>query len=283
MQFAAMPTSGEVVTVRHDNVTGGWQQDYLLLSDVHFDSPDCDRKLLTRHLDEAIARGAGIIHLGDWFDAMGGRNDKRASKSGLRAEDKADNYFDMLVEHSAEYLLPYAANIVAMSDGNHETAITRHNETNILARLCKELDCIHMGYSFFIRFLFSSGGGQRTTRRYYGHHGSGGGGAVTKGAIGNQRRAAMVAADIYHSGHVHESMIQEHGRLHCTEAGTVRYASEWHVITPGYKRDYKMRGSFQTEKGNTPKPVGGAWLSFYYDRDALGRVGTTVEKTRGGA
>lgn len=34
---------------------------YLLISDVHFDSVHCDRDLLTKHLDQALAMNAGVL------------------------------------------------------------------------------------------------------------------------------------------------------------------------------------------------------------------------------
>jgi len=281
MSFEVEHTSDEVVTVRHVGFGSGWEQEYLLISDVHFDSPHCDRRLLSKHLDEAVSRGAGILVCGDWFDAMGGKNDKRANKSTTRPEDTKDNYFDIIVDNSADYLAPYAKHIVLMGEGNHETAITKHNETNILGRLCSLLHVVHMGYSYFCRFHFQRNGkGGRTSRVLYGHHGSGGGGQVTKGVIGNHRRAASVLADIHHTGHVHEYSVQEYKRLMLTEQSKVREESAWHVITPGYQRDYQMRGSYQVQKGNSPKPVGGAWLRFYYCQGALGEMGIEVVKTR---
>jgi predicted phosphodiesterase len=265
-------TNEDVLTIRHKPIVEGWEQWYLLLSDVHFDSPHCDQKLLTKHLKQAQDRGAGVWCIGDWFDAMGGKNDKRASKSDTKKQDLEDNYFDQLVDHSAEYLEPFQENLVMLAYGNHDTSVLRHNETDILYRLCRQLKIEQMGYSGFIRLMFSGLTGRRSSRRYYWHHGAGGGGAVTKGAIGNQRRAAYVDADIYHSGHVHESMAQEHVRLRLNDSGSVVLATEWHIITPGYKQEYSLKRGFQMEKGNTPKPVGAYWLHFTYDGDCPGRV-----------
>ena len=52
---------------------------YLFLSDVHFDSTHCDRDLLTKHLDEALAMNASVLVFGDWFDLMQGMYDPRRS------------------------------------------------------------------------------------------------------------------------------------------------------------------------------------------------------------
>lgn len=38
----------------------------LLLSDLHWDNPHCDRALLKRHLDLALERNAAIMIFGDF-------------------------------------------------------------------------------------------------------------------------------------------------------------------------------------------------------------------------
>lgn len=273
MPYTVERTNADVLTIRHDSVVANFRQRYLLMSDVHFDSPHCDRRLLTKHLNQAREYGAGVICVGDWFDAMGGKNDRRGSKSTIRKEDKVDNYFDALVDRSAEFLEPYRDLLVMLSDGNHETAVTKHNETDLLERLCRQLGTNHMGYSGFIRFMFQGEKGNRTTRRYYWHHGYGGGGPVTKGVIGNQRRAAIIDADIFHTGHVHEAITEEFVRVKMNDSGRVYLSTELHIITPGYKQEYDLRGGFQLEKGNAPKPVGAYWLDFSYDPTQLGNVG----------
>lgn len=113
-------TGPNVLTLRHPVVEAGWSQRYLLIADIHFDNPLCDRRLLTRHLDEAKRIGAGVMCFGDWFDVMGGRNDPRRSKTGTANQHNVDSYLDAVVDESAEYLSPYQGNLLMMADGNHE-------------------------------------------------------------------------------------------------------------------------------------------------------------------
>jgi predicted phosphodiesterase len=270
-------TSEEVVTVRHSGIAQGWEQRYLLISDVHYDSPHCDRKMLTRHLDQAKERQAGVIVVGDWFDAMGGKADKRAHKAGVRQENQKDNYFDTLIEHSADYLTPYIDNLIILTDGNHETAILKHQETDLLHRLTKQLNVLHGGYSGFVRFMFTGAKGNRTTRRLYYHHGSGGGGPVTKGVIQANRRAASVDADIFVSGHIHEAWVVENMMVKCTDAGRIYLATQTHVQLPTYKQEYGASG-YHIEKGRPAKPLGGYWLTFHYDNTQTGNIGYRVDR-----
>lgn len=282
MTYTIERTSPEVLTIRHAGIAAGWEQRYLLISDVHFDSPHCDRKLLTKHLDQAKSTGAGVLCIGDWFDAMGGKNDKRASKSTVRVEDKADNYFDLLPARSFDYLQPYAANLVMMGDGNHETAILKHQETNLLERLTQKLGVgplgtQHMGYSGFVRFMFNGSGRTSITKRMYFHHGSGGGGPVTKGVIQTNRRASSVDADIFVSGHIHEAWAVENVMVKLMDSGRIHLATQTHVQLPTYKQEYGS-GGYHIEKGRPPKPLGGYWLIFYYDATQPGNVGYRLER-----
>jgi len=269
-------TNPNVLTLRHNGTGEGYEQWYLLIGDVHWDNPLCNRKLLTRHLDEAKAKDAGILCVGDWYCAMQGKYDPRADKSMLRPEHQTEPYLDALVDTAAEYLEPYAEHIVMLADGNHETSIRRKLETDLLERLAHLLHVPHMGYSGFVRYMFAmkDNRGRRTRRVMYWHHGSGGGGPVTKGTIQSNRRAVMLRdTDIVVSGHIHEQWmliipqvwINTHGKMMTTE--------QWHVQVPTYKQEFTPEGGFHVERGRPPKPLGGWWLHFYHENGRPGDVG----------
>jgi hypothetical protein len=267
-----------VLNVRHEAVNAEWRQSYLLMADVHWDNPFCDRKLLTAHLEMAQRTGAGVLIIGDWFCAMQGKYDKRASKDAIRPEHQGGNYLDLLVDTSADYLAPYKDRIVCIGDGNHETSIRNHLETDLLERLCTRIGVQHMGYSGFVRFMFSRAGGGRASKRLFFHHGSGGGGPVTKGVIQTNRRAASVDADIFVTGHIHESFALENPIVRLSDSGQELIEQQWHIQCPTYKQEYDLHGGFHVERGRPPKPLG-AWLLTFERR--MGRratIRTTVEK-----
>ena len=89
------------------NQTKEWEQWVLLTSDEHFDSKDCDRKLLKKHHEQAKERNAIILKLGDIFDCMGGAYDPRSGKGDLRPEYNVKNYFDVIVKDAAKFYEPY--------------------------------------------------------------------------------------------------------------------------------------------------------------------------------
>ena len=105
-----------------------WSASSLFMSDVHFDATGCDRAMLVRHLDKAKKTGSKIFILGDFWDAMQGRSDRRGSKSALRDEYLASHYFNAIVDDAVEFLEPYMENIAAWALGNHETAVMHHHE-----------------------------------------------------------------------------------------------------------------------------------------------------------
>jgi hypothetical protein len=257
-----------------------WLQDFLLLSDVHFDSPYCNRKLLKILLDEAVARNAPIAIFGDWYDAMQSRTDPRRSKGELMEEYNDAQYLDRLVMSSAEFLEPYKDNIVLMSEGNHDSKIRDKLESDLIWRLTRELGVMHMGYSGFMLFLFSSvtTGSHRTRRELYQHHGYGGGGVVTKGVMRAQREAAFALADIYVGGHIHESWRVEGTRLRLTNNGKPIVTDTLHLCVPALKEEFQLRGGYHVEKGRPPKPMGGFWLHFYDNPRKHGKVGMDAYK-----
>jgi hypothetical protein len=252
-------------------------QEFLLISDLHWDNPHCDRGLLKNHLDEAVKRNAAIILNGDTYCCMGGKYDRRADKSLIRPEHNTDRYFDAIVDTSVEWFAPYAKNILLIGYGNHETAIIKHGETDLLQRFASTLNYATgsavevggYGGTIDIRVLHDNLRGVNFVVHYY--HGAGGGGPVTKGVIQDQRLLASTEGyDLTWMGHVHElyyhqNMIHRYDRSTKTllqkpihQLRTATYKEEW---DGGYM-------GFHTERGRGPKPLGGYWMKLETSRNA---------------
>lgn len=269
-----------VLALRHA-VEAGWQQRYLLLADIHLDNPHCDRRMLVRLLDEAKQHDTGVMCIGDTLDAMGGRNDPRRSKSGTRRDQQADNYLDLLVNDTVSFFEPYRDALVMFADGNHETSIRRNLETDLLERVCRGLDVAHMGYSGWIRFMFSRAGtgGDRHSKWLYFHHGAGGGGEVTRGVIGTNRRAVYLPdATFVVTGHIHEAWLVEIVRHRISDMARTWRDSQWHIQLPTLKDEFALEGGYHVEKGRSPRPLGGWWLKFFYNEQCPGRAGFSIER-----
>ena len=252
-------------------------QEFLLMSDLHWDNPHCDRGLLKNHLDEAVKRNAAIILNGDTYCCMGGKYDRRADKSLIRPEHNTDRYFDAIVDTSVEWFAPYAKNILLIGYGNHETAIIKHGETDLLQRFASTLNYATgsavqvggYGGTIDIRVLHDTIRGVNFVVHYY--HGFGGGGVVSKGVIQDQRiLAGTEGYDLTWMGHVHElyyhqNIVHRYDRSTKTliqkpihQLRTATYKEEW---DGGYM-------GFHVERGRGPKPLGGYWLKLETSRNS---------------
>jgi len=252
-------------------VKAGWEQWFLLRSDVHHDNPHCDQKLERKHLDQAKERGAGIIDAGDLMCCMQGKWDKRADKSAMRPEHQHGDYLDKLVSTAADFYEPYAANFLMIGRGNHETAIRKNHETDLTERLVERLNdrCKTKiqagGYGGWIRFLFTIHQTTRFSKLLHYYHGTGGGGPVTRGVIQTNRMAVFTPdADFILTGHTHDEWYVPIQRHRLNDAGVPYQDEQLHIRTPGYK-DAWRDGShgWEVERCLGPKPIGAAWLRFW--------------------
>ena len=246
---------------------------FLLTADHHWDNPDSDHELIKKHLDEAKEKNAYVFMIGDWFCAMQGKYDKRSSKEKIRPEHQVNNYLDALVNTAADFLEPYKDNIALISQGNHETAIEKNHETNLIERLVERLNngkrkIYAGGYGGYIRLNFRRGGSSKLPLNIKYFHGYGGGGPVTKGVIQSYRQSQFYPdADIVISGHVHEQYTMCYMQERLKDDGRIVLKEQWHVRMPTYKDEYKDgHGGWHVEGGRPPKPIGAWWLKVVYDR-----------------
>jgi hypothetical protein len=206
---------------------------------------------------------------------MNTRGDKRASKSAVRREHQADNYVDLLGTTAADWFAPYAKNFVMIATGNHEAAVNKFCEVNLIERLvcllnAKTGSSIHNGgFSGWVVFTFRAPrtGRDRSTQVVLHYdHGYGGGGAVTKDLIQASRRAVYLPdADIVASGHVHEFWQTPFARLRLRQDFSVGHDRQMHIKIPTYKEEYKDGFSgWHPERGGPPKVTGAVWLRFYW-------------------
>jgi hypothetical protein len=258
------------------DVKQGWEQWFLLRSDVHWDSAKCDRILEQKHLRQAKERNAGIIDNGDLFCAMQGKYDKRSSKESIRPEHQTNNYLDSLVDTAIEYYAPYARNFLILGRGNHETAIQKNHETDLTDRLAAGLrrhgsQCIAGGYGGWLRFKFTIHKTRRLSKLMHHYHGSGGGGPVTAGIIDCNRIGVYTPdADFVLTGHHHTSWILNVRRQRISQSGKLHHDDQTFIRVAGYKDAWADGfAGFEVERRHGPKPKDAAWLRFYYESDEV--------------
>ncbi len=274
---------GKVITVLLDSEQKTLKAKTYLFSDVHFDSIVCDRNVLKAHLDKAIADDAWIIIGGDWFDAMQGRFDPRRNMDELRPEYRCEKYYDVVVEDSAKFLQPYAKNIIAVTQGNHELAVRKNSNTDLVDRLVFHLrlqgsNAVAGGWKGWIRFLLRSHKRRGSIKMYYSHAGAGSVAPVTRGVIATNRQAVYEPdADVVWNGHSHTAYVVPIIRERLSLQGKIFNDVGWFIRTPGYKRDWDMQDGFVAQKGLGPNPVGCAKLELQFGSHGYPEVKANLE------
>lgn len=239
----------------------------LLMADEHADNAHSDLDLIKKHHDEARELNAPILKFGDTFCAMEGKWDRRKSEAALRPEMRGGNYFDRLVSWHTGLYMPYAKQIAVVSDGNHESSILQHHQTDLVERLVHNLrsvgsQALHMPFTGFVRFAFDLGNRHRASVVLHYHHGYGGGGEVTRGLIDQSRTRGQYEADVYFSGHIHRRNADENVMTGINQSGRVVQRNQVFLRSGTYKREERGGTGYHIEKGRAARPQGGWWLEM---------------------
>ena len=249
-----------------------------MLSDIHWDNPKCDWNQLKKDLDYCKAKDIAVMINGDMFCLMQGKGDRRANKSDIRPEHNNAKYLDSIVETAVEWWSPYAHILTVIGYGNHETAIIKWQETDILQRFVDLLN-----YKNGSNVYTGGYGGWLTVRQHISEnintsfkikyfHGSGGGGVVTKGALNLTRALEMYEDfDVFTMGHIHENAARNDVRDTISYNSKLGYRQEHkqiHLMLTGtYKEEYGDGSKgWHVERGAPVKPTGGRILVFESDR-----------------
>ena len=218
-----------------------------LFSDVHFDSPDCDRETLKKHLDFCLKDGRYILINGDWFDAIILSDRKRSVPHLI---ENTDSQLNKKLEESYEFLKPYQKNLLFMGRGNHEESIIKYNGIDLLQMLTTMLNMgqehkvLYGNYANFLRFTFKKK--DRTQYNYdmFVHHGAGGNAPVTKGIIDWNRIGKSVNADLIWTGHRHNAIIDASDPVLVIQPnGKVVLKNRQCIQTPSYQKGKSLDGN----------------------------------------
>lgn len=181
-----------------------------LFSDIHFDSPDCDRETLKKHLDFCLQDGRYILFGGDLFDAILLKDQKRAVPHLI---ENTDAQLNKKLEDIYEFLKPYQKQILFMGRGNHEESVMKFNGLDVLQMLATMLNMgqehkILVGnYANFLRFTAKDSTGKLCFYDIFQHHGAGGAAPATKGMLDFGAMAKGTNTDLIWCGHKHHSLI----------------------------------------------------------------------------
>ncbi len=211
-----------------------------LFSDVHFDSPDCDRETLKKHLDYCLKDGRYILINGDFFDMIILGDRKRATPHHII---NTDNQLNVKLNEAYEFLKPYQQNILFFGRGNHEESIMKYNGLDVLEMLTTMLNMgsehkiLYGNYTNFLRFTFKEKNRNEYNYDIYAHHGCGGSAPATKGMLDFGALAKGINADLIWLGHKHNSLIDYSSPvMHIDRNGDVILKNRQCIETPSYQK-----------------------------------------------
>jgi len=212
-----------------------------LFSDIHFDSPDCDKTTLKKHLDFCLKDGRYILIGGDLFDAILLRDGKRAVNHLM---EKTDNQLNVKINDVVEFLRPYKDSILFIGRGNHEESILKYSGVDVLQLVTQLLNTgskhqIQYGnYANFLRFNFVDNRNKSIIHYdIFQNHGAGGNSPVTKGMIDFNRIMKGTLADLIWIGHKHHAVADYSDPImYIDQTGEVRMKNRQSIQTPSYQK-----------------------------------------------
>jgi predicted phosphodiesterase len=212
-----------------------------LFSDIHFDSPDCDKATLKEHLDYCLQDKRYILINGDLFDAILLKDKKRAVPHLV---ERTDNQLNVKLDEMAHFLTPYKDQILFIARGNHEESIIKYSGLDLIQMLIIMLNAgndhqIKYGnYSNFVRFDWVDK--KEITHVHYDifmHHGAGGSAPVTKGMLDFSRLSKGVNADLIWIGHKHQSIVDYSDPvMYIDSNGEIKLKNRQLIQTPSYQK-----------------------------------------------
>jgi len=264
------------------------KQTFYFAGDIHYGIKSSDINAFVKEMEEAKARDARIILIGDIFDAIFPHGDKRWNPTllipELRERDDAPMHAIALMSSILE---PFAGNIDLIGMGNHEAAVLKYLGIDMIRiltmtlnhKLDNESKILYGGYTGYLgyRFKAKSSNGVKIFKILY-HHGSGGSSAVTKGITDVNRKASNWNYDLFVFGHKHHCWAvrdvtispvfrkDNHGFLVSTDNRAVQTGAFYRNYPESLNSDLP---TYEEIKQHAPKPIGGVFVNVELQRQRI--------------
>lgn len=260
-----------------ESVSDSWT--FVLSSDIHWDSPHCDRDAWDRMLRQASDNRWGVFIWGDAYDLMQGRYDGRRSRHGVRPEFDHGDYLDAVIDGFADWHSERNknGNILLITRGNHEESVRRNCDTDPIGRTVALMNRAGTtktyagGYGGWVRFNLHLHGNKAYSLLLKYHHGSGGAALMSHGSLAVRRHAAVQPdADVVCMGHVHRRWIipiaRERVVMNKRGASIVR-DTQYHVCCGGFKNEFEDGASgWSVEKDMPPMETGAVLMRLFLEK-----------------
>lgn len=242
---------------------------FIVLGDPHIDSDYCDKKLLKGHLNYALANNIDVYCIGDLLDLMQSKGDHRASGTPQKIRTGTKEYFNWIVDYATDFLRPYKDIIKFISYGNHETAMIKFHNVDLLDIIVNNLKYeganVTLGtYEGWWQFRLNDSTSKYNFKTAY-HHGHGSSG-ITKGLapLINSLKSYGDLDMLIH-GHLHTELYASHLIETLNNKGNISKRKVNLIRTPSYK--YHQTGmGWAVEKGIKQDVIGAVEISIQYDK-----------------
>lgn len=242
------------------------------IGDVHLGSSYCDLRSFKKFLREDDDPYTFFFGIGDLFDAVV-QTDWRYIPSAI-AHGKRDDFIDAAVRDMCYLLEPYKDRIICLGLGNHEKTILKKANTNMVKRVCRELDVPYAGYSFFIdlSLIKVAKDGKRITKSHRvvirAHHGWGSGSRTQGYPLTKYAHDIKnYEADVYCYGHDHRLM-SDHMDVIVPCGDSIDARKKFICLTGTFLRTLSKTtdAAYGEEAGYPPAPVGGLTIKIKPER-----------------
>jgi hypothetical protein len=225
---------------------------------------------------------AWLVGGGDHVDAIVPADLKRFQVSTVDTKylalENPDEFLDAQAQDFCEIMRPYQGRILGLALGNHELAISKRYGFSIHRQICRDLDCDDLGYSYILLLkLTRAEQGRTRSVIIYGTHGWGGGGRTEGGSITKYARAVQYySADIFVSGHDHDSWTKKIARVGINQNGNIQSRDLILANTGSFMKTLSdgVTPSWAETKGLPPRNLGGVILELNPEKQ--GWVSTTI-------
>jgi len=231
--------------------------------DPHLGARESSEKSLIRKVEEcaSLDRLGLAIGGGDWMDCIT-QYDKRFSMNGLADWVERSNIVNSQRRRAKEVFKPLFdgknvyPQLLGIGTGNHEEAIHRYHNNDVIRELCHETNIPYAGYQTFYLLKFKRAG--KFTHEVKIHSWHGAGAAQTEGArlARLTRLVNDIEADIYLMGHLHTITTYTPDRL-TIQNGKIRSVRLAAAICGSWLKTYN-----QPDKGDIQDPTYGEMSGY---------------------
>lgn len=257
------------------------------MGDLHLGNVRCREARIRADLEEARSLNARILLIGDIYDAILTKDHKRFALTVLKPflQERQD-LLNAVVEYGVSFLEPYADLIDVMGYGNHEAAVLKHHNFDLIKDTVGRLNeglrrkgndhrIAAGGYTGYVQYRVPSSTAKPEFKRSLNvlyNHGGGGDAPVTKGILDISRKTVNWDYDLYVYGHKHHSIIVNDVKIRLTGKGVLQIRTVKAVQCGSYFQNYDIDAEpgafpFTESQNHAPKPIGSPIVRFKFSTD----------------